>query len=159
MGDLREPSGAVLEDSPVPSSSSSSSFAPEVWTRAELATQKIIRQVQPTVASEDRRRDVIDYVQRLLRTCLGCEVFPFGSVPLKTYLPDGDIDLTAFCGFNIEEGFANDVYSMLEAEDRNPLAVFVVKDVQYIRAEVYLQNLEFSLWLVAFGLHIKMLLL
>lgn len=138
MGDLREPSGAVLEDSPVPSSSSSSSFAPEVWTRAELATQKIIRQVQPTVASEDRRRDVIDYVQRLLRTCLGCEVFPFGSVPLKTYLPDGDIDLTAFCGFNIEEGFANDVYSMLEAEDRNPLAVFVVKDVQYIRAEVKL---------------------
>ena len=77
MGDLREPNGAVLEDSPVPSSSSSSSFAPEVWVRAELATQKIIRQVQPTVASEDSRRDVIDYVQRLLRTYLGCEVILF----------------------------------------------------------------------------------
>ena len=76
---------------------------------------------------------------------------------MKTYLPDGDIDLTAFCGFNIEEGFANDVYSVLEAEDRNRLAEFVVKDVQYIRAEVYLQNLDFSLWLMAFGLRNKML--
>ncbi|KAF2287972.1 hypothetical protein GH714_003647 [Hevea brasiliensis] len=36
-------------------------------------------------------------------------VFPFGSVPLKTYLPDGDIDLTAFGGMNIEEALANDV--------------------------------------------------
>lgn len=67
-----------------------------------------------------------------------CQIFPFGSVPLKTYLPDGDIDLTAFCGFNLEEAFAKDVFSVLEAEDHNPASEFVVKDVQYIRAEVYL---------------------
>lgn len=137
MGDFREPNGVVLEESPVPSSSASS-FSPEVWARAEQTTHEIIRQVQPTVVSEERRRDVIDYVQRLLKGYLGCEVFPFGSVPLKTYLPDGDIDLTAFCGYNLEEAFANDVYSVLEAEDHNPASEFVVKDVQYIRAEVKL---------------------
>ncbi|XP_048490119.1 uncharacterized protein LOC104898183 isoform X2 [Beta vulgaris subsp. vulgaris] len=137
MGDFREPNGVVLEESSVPSSSFSlSSFSPEVWARAEQTTHEIIRQVQPTVVSEERRRDVVDYVQRLLKGYLGCEIYPFGSVPLKTYLPDGDIDLTAFCGFNLEEAFANDVFSVLEAEDHNPAAEFVVKDVQYIRAEV-----------------------
>ncbi|KAH9607877.1 hypothetical protein KSS87_013267 [Heliosperma pusillum] len=142
MGDLREPNGVIFEESVVKSSSFSSYLSSaagkEVWARAEAATQDIIRQVQPTVVSEERRRDVLDYVQRLLKGYLGCEVFPFGSVPLKTYLPDGDIDLTAFCGFNFEEAFASEVYSVLEAEDRNPAAKFVVKDVQYIRAEVKL---------------------
>ncbi|KAK9723683.1 hypothetical protein RND81_05G017700 [Saponaria officinalis] len=135
MGDLREPNGVVLEES---SYSCVSSVGQEVWARAEAATDEIIRQVQPTVVSEERRRDVVDYVHSLLKGFLGCEVFPLGSVPLKTYLPDGDIDLTAFCGFNSEEAFANEVYSVLEAQDRNPAAKFAVKDVQYIRAEVKL---------------------
>ncbi|KAL9227803.1 hypothetical protein vseg_003453 [Gypsophila vaccaria] len=133
MGDLREQDGVVLEEESVARSASV-----DVWAQAEAATEEIIRQVQPTVVSEERRRDVVDYVHCLLKGYLGCEVFPFGSVPLKTYLPDGDIDLTAFCGFNSEEAFANEVYSVLEAQDRNPAAKFVVKDVQYIRAEVKL---------------------
>lgn len=65
------------------------------------------------------------------------QVFPFGSVPLKTYLPDGDIDLTAFGGLNFEEALAQDVCSVLEREDQNIAAEFVVKDVQLIRAEVF----------------------
>lgn len=64
------------------------------------------------------------------------QVFPFGSVPLKTYLPDGDIDLTALGGTNVEEALANDVCSVLNSEDQNGAAEFVVKDVQLIRAEV-----------------------
>ncbi|KAF4393950.1 hypothetical protein G4B88_025919 [Cannabis sativa] len=161
MGDLRdwspELNGVVLEDRPSSSSSLSSSPPPppllqpppplslnqtviglEYWQRAEEATQGIIGQVQPTVVSERRRRAVIDYVQRLIRGYLGCEVFPFGSVPLKTYLPDGDIDLTAFGGLNVEEALANDVCSVLEREEKNNAAEFVVKDVQLIRAEVKL---------------------
>lgn len=64
------------------------------------------------------------------------QVFPFGSVPLKTYLPDGDIDLSAFGGLNVEEALASDVCSVLEREAHNMAAKFVVKDVQLIRAEV-----------------------
>lgn len=64
------------------------------------------------------------------------QVFSFGSVPLKTYLPDGDIDLTAFGCLNVEEALASDVCSVLEREDHNMDAEFVVKDVQLIRAEV-----------------------
>lgn len=87
MGDLRswslEQNGAVAEEKP--SSSSSSSFSSlllsnptaidsDCWPRAEEATQAIISQVQPTVVSERRRKAVIDYVQRLIRGRLRCEV-------------------------------------------------------------------------------------
>ncbi|KAL9249767.1 hypothetical protein AKJ16_DCAP22048 [Drosera capensis] len=144
MGDFREPNDPVSEDWP-PSSSSSPpwsghdeplSVGEEKWVRAERMTREIISRVRSTVASERRRRDVIDYVQRLIRDRLGCELLPFGSVPLKAYLPDGDIDLTAFGDFELEEALAKDVYSVLEAEDRNPAAEFLVKDVQYIQAEL-----------------------
>lgn len=154
MGDLRdwssEPNGSVTEDRHIPSSPSISSLQSSSpnpnptaigagrWGKAEQTTQEIISRVQPTVVSEERRKEVIDYVQRLIRGCLGCEVFPFGSVPLKTYLPDGDIDLTAFGGIPVEDALASDVCSVLEAEDRNRTAKFVVKDVQLIRAEVKL---------------------
>ncbi|XVF37424.1 hypothetical protein REPUB_Repub20aG0006700 [Reevesia pubescens] len=145
MGDLRdcspEPNGVVSEERSSSSSSSSSNQAgidAAYWKKAEEVTQGIIAKVQPTVVSEDRRKAVIDYVQRLIRNYLGCEVFPFGSVPLKTNLPDGDIDLTAFGGLNLEEALANDVCSVLEREDHNIAAEFVVKDVQLIRAEVKL---------------------
>lgn len=82
---------------------------------------------------------------RLLSDSCLLQVFPFGSVPLKTYLPDGDIDLTAFGGLNVEEALASDVCSVLEREDQNRAAEFVVKDVQLIRAEVCsLQSMSLS---------------
>ncbi|KAJ4822480.1 hypothetical protein Tsubulata_011632 [Turnera subulata] len=143
MGDLRawspEPNGAALEERLSSSSSNDqTAIGVEHWQKAEDATQGIIARVQPTLVSEERRKAVIDYVQRLIRTSIGCEVYPFGSVPLKTYLPDGDIDLTAFGGMNAEEALANDVCAILESEERNCAAEFVVKDVQLIRAEVKL---------------------
>ncbi|XP_024013513.1 uncharacterized protein LOC18020903 isoform X2 [Eutrema salsugineum] len=133
---------SVLEES----SSSFSSLPPprspsnqsEFWKRVEEATREIIEQVHPTLVSEDRRRDVIDYMQRLIKMTLGCEVHSFGSVPLKTYLPDGDIDLTAFGGPCHEEELAHKVYSVLEREEHIGGGPFVVKDVQLIRAEVKL---------------------
>lgn len=57
---------------------------------------------------------------------------------MKTYLPDGDIDLTAFGGLCHEEELANRVCKILEMEAQNGAAQFVVKDVQLIRAEVCL---------------------
>ncbi|GLT59320.1 hypothetical protein SLA2020_321460 [Shorea laevis] len=149
MSDLRDWSpelNGVVSEERLSSSSSSSSLVSsnqtgnggEIWQKAEEATQEIIALVQPTVVSEGRRKAVIDYVQRLVKKYLHCEVFPFGSVPLKTYLPDGDIDLTAFGGRNAEEALATKLCSVLEFEEKNSAAEFVVKDVQLIRAEVKL---------------------
>ena len=67
------------------------------------------------------------------------QVFPFGSVPLKTYLPDGDIDLAAFGYTCSDESLANEVRAILESEERRKDAEFEIKDVQYINAEVRLR--------------------
>lgn len=73
------------------------------------------------------------------------QVCTFGSVPLKTYLPDGDIDVTAFShDQNLKDTWANQVRDMLENEEKNQNAEFHVKEVQYIHAEVCSSlNLQF----------------
>lgn len=64
-------------------------------------------------------------------------MFTFGSVPLKTYLPDGDIDLTAFSeNENLRDNWAQEVRDKLEIEENSANAEFQVKGVQFIQAEV-----------------------
>jgi hypothetical protein len=63
----------------------------------------------------------------------------FGSVPLKTYLPDGDIDLAVFQGKGprLRDVWTYELSALLEAEGRNSLNPHRVKDVQIINAEVW----------------------
>ncbi|XP_018460090.1 uncharacterized protein LOC108831030 isoform X2 [Raphanus sativus] len=113
----------------------------ERWAVAEERTAELIACIQPNPPSEDRRNAVARYVRRLIMECfpLQVEIFTFGSVPLKTYLPDGDIDLTAFStNQNLKDSWANLVRDMLEKEEKNENAEFHVKEVQYIQAEVKL---------------------
>lgn len=65
--------------------------------------------------------------------CYSVQVLSFGSVPLKTYLPDGDIDLTVFSYQNLVEDLAKEVCSKLKCEEDSE---FQVKDVQYVHAQV-----------------------
>ncbi|XP_062173239.1 uncharacterized protein LOC133878671 [Alnus glutinosa] len=64
------------------------------------------------------------------------KVLPYGSVPLKTYLPDGDIDLTAVSCPNIENSLVSDVLAVLRREEHNEAPPYEVKDVHCIDAEV-----------------------
>ena len=60
-------------------------------------------------------------------------------MPLKTYLPDGDIDLTAISGFHLlNNTWATDVSAVLEREERNGNSEFHVKEVKCIYAEVFI---------------------
>ncbi|GMI69580.1 hypothetical protein like AT3G61690 [Hibiscus trionum] len=109
----------------------------ERWMRAEERTAELIDCIQPNTPSEGRRIAVADYVQRLISKCFPCQVFTFGSVPLKTYLPDGDIDLTTFSkNQSLKDTWAHQVRDMLENEEKNENTEFRVKEVQYIQAEV-----------------------
>ncbi|KAF3494951.1 hypothetical protein DY000_02056836 [Brassica cretica] len=112
----------------------------ERWAKAEDRTAKLIACIQPNPPSEDRRNAVARYVRRLImECCFPLQIFTFGSVPLKTYLPDGDIDLTAFStNQSLKDSWANLVRDMLEKEEKNENAEFRVKEVQYIQAEVKL---------------------
>ena len=58
-------------------------------------------------------------------------------MPLKTYLPDGDIDLTALSSLIVEETLARDVIAVLQGEEQNDNAEYEVKDTQFIDAEVF----------------------
>lgn len=142
MGDLQvwpQPNGFSTEESAPSANPHPSAIDANRWAKAELRTSEIILFIQPTVKSEQKRNEVIEYVQRLLQMRVGLQVFAFGSVPLKTYLPDGDVDLTTISSFqNIEDKWANDVRVVLEGEEHNKLAEFRVKEVQYIHAEVKL---------------------
>uniref|UniRef100_A0A0E0NUQ3 PAP/OAS1 substrate-binding-related domain-containing protein n=1 Tax=Oryza rufipogon TaxID=4529 RepID=A0A0E0NUQ3_ORYRU len=89
-------------------------------------------------AGEVVRRGGAPGARRLVGTALGCEVFAYGSVPLKTYLPDGDVDLTVLGNTSYGSTLIDDIYHILQSEEQNCDAEFEVKDLQLINAEVRL---------------------
>lgn len=67
----------------------------------------------------------------------------FGSVPLRTYLPDGDIDISMFTPLHtltdpLKETWASQLLRALEREALRPDAPFIIRDCQIIQAEVKL---------------------
>ncbi|XP_047158248.1 uncharacterized protein LOC124828895 [Vigna umbellata] len=107
----------------------------EIWKMVEERAQEILWTIEPNLLSEENRKDVIDYVRSLIGDYYGAHVLTFGSVPLKTYLPDGDIDLTALSHKDTEEDLAITVCSILEREDDPE---YQIKDIQHIPAQVQL---------------------
>lgn len=65
-------------------------------------------------------------------------------MPLKTYLPDGDIDLTVLTKQNMDDDFYGQLCSRLQNEERE--SEFHATDVQFIPAQVSL----FIYFLVSF---------
>lgn len=61
----------------------------------------------------------------------------FGSVPLKTYLPDGDIDLSIFTPqHSLRDTWAIKLQGALEEEARSSRTLLKIGDVHVINAEV-----------------------
>ncbi|CAI0560559.1 unnamed protein product [Linum tenue] len=122
MGDLRSLSSLtsstfyspMLEINPL-------SIDSELWLMAEHRIYEILSCIQPASASEKKREEVISYISRLIKAHYSCEVFAFGSVPLKTYLPDGDIDLTVLTHQSIEEGLAKGISDILQGHEHDPM--------------------------------------
>ncbi|XP_047150655.1 uncharacterized protein LOC124822671 [Vigna umbellata] len=110
---------------------------PKRWSKAEGRTRDLLTHIQPNHISETCRNAVVSYLRSLIMNSVPCQVFPFGSVPLKTYIPDGDIDLTAFCdNHHSEDRLIQDIQRILEREEKNQDAQFQVKEVKYIGAKV-----------------------
>ncbi|KAL0668781.1 hypothetical protein Bca4012_031485 [Brassica carinata] len=106
----------------------------ESWMIAEERAHEILSVIQPFFVSDRNRNEIIDYVRALIKSHDGIEVFSFGSVPLKTYLPDGDIDMTVITKQNMEHKFFEKMYNTLKSEEGKP--EFDVTDVKYIPAQV-----------------------
>uniref|UniRef100_A0A0D9X2Y3 Polymerase nucleotidyl transferase domain-containing protein n=1 Tax=Leersia perrieri TaxID=77586 RepID=A0A0D9X2Y3_9ORYZ len=112
--------------------------AAPIRAEAVRAADEVVLRVQPTEEAERRRQNVIAYLKHLFGTGLGCEVFAFGSVPLKTYLPDGDIDITLLGNTSADSTFISEVRSILELEEKDYDAELELKGLQFIDAEVKL---------------------
>ncbi|KAI4370497.1 hypothetical protein MLD38_018847 [Melastoma candidum] len=101
---------------------------------AEERAEEILLSIRPTILSEEERKEAIDCVKSVLRGYYGVEVLPFGSVPLGTYLPDGDIDLTVICRPNEEEECAKGIANFLQVRQKEE--ELQIRDVVYISAQV-----------------------
>eukprot|EP00850_Spirogloea_muscicola_P006126 SM000028S10220 [mRNA] locus=s28:895877:899293:- [translate_table: standard] len=126
---------------------------------------ELIARIQPTRQADVRRANIVEYVRHLTQRCFDCQrlsihhfgalsskpglswhcqiipkedvVFTFGSVPLKTYLPLGDIDLTIFCQIQaVKDIWAYELKRVLDSEMRNPGALYKVTGVVLIEAKV-----------------------
>lgn len=53
------------------------SFKEECLSAAEDAARLVLNCIHPTLDSEEERRDVIDYMQRLIKSHVNCEVVNF----------------------------------------------------------------------------------
>ncbi|CAH2063978.1 unnamed protein product [Thlaspi arvense] len=144
MGDIQEILSVSSSSSSSSSSLSLSTAQPkgnslptdaEFWMIGEERAHEILSTIQPIIVSDRSRNEIINYVQTLIKSHDGIEVFSFGSVPLKTYLPDGDIDLTVLTKQNMEDQFFEKLYNTLKSEEEGE-SKFHVTDVQYIPAQV-----------------------
>jgi len=104
--------------------------------------EKLIRRIRPATHSERRRESVSNFMEDIIIACFApvpVQAFMFGSVPLKTYLPDGDIDLCIFSpDTSIKDTWATRLHAKLEEEQQSPHSPFKIGDVQVINAEVKL---------------------
>ena len=71
--------------------------------------------------------------------------YVFGSVALKAYLPDGDIDFSLFQahGVPLKDTWATRLHASLQRETRKPSSNgYVVTNPQVINAEVRMQSVS-----------------
>lgn len=113
---------------------------PVVAPALRAQTEALVAAVCPAAPSERRRAGVAAYIGDLVAACFSpvpVQVFMFGSVPLKTYLPDGDIDMSIFTAdASVASTWTGRLAQKLEQEQRNPHCPYRVLNVQVINAEV-----------------------
>eukprot|EP00884_Botryococcus_braunii_P021042 jgi/Botrbrau1/7621/Bobra.0159s0070.1 len=106
----------------------------------------LIESIGPQHTSEGRRKTVIDFVRREIvlefsarQVEIGFAVY--GSVPLKTYLPDGDIDIALFhrSGRPVQHDWQETVLTSLGKVKANPSPGNLrISSIEKIEAEVKL---------------------
>ena len=69
LGSAQDPVSPSFSSNPDPWS-----IVEENWERAEEFTREIVYRIHPTVESNFKRKQVIGYVQRLVKSSLGFEV-------------------------------------------------------------------------------------
>ena len=152
-GAMRSIPDAATSTSSLPPLSSASASAPGWGAAGPVAVliDELIGALRPTPASDRRRRAVFQHVADLINGCFENEnvlVTAFGSVPLRTYLPDGDIDV---CLLGPHELLAADPcwtsrlrdhieFAEADAAAHDAVSPFAVSEIHVVHAEVRLMK-------------------
>lgn len=126
MGDIGadEANGVVMEDRLVSTNPDPSTISEDYWAVAEQTTQEVVNSIHPTLDFEEKRKDVIDYVQRLIRCSLGFQVrFPF------------------FSSLFLHVGFSQDFISFPVASFGDSWSCFVSSYLSYVGPFLLLHSL------------------
>jgi len=98
--------------------------------------------LRPNKRSESKRVSVLSFLKSLVRKSSGAQVYPHGSYALKTYLPDDEVDVSAFFSHAYESSWVQRVVNALcqEASSEQegvtrPAAHFAVQKVTVIFSE------------------------
>jgi len=76
-------SGSIIPSNPTPS-------------HLDNRVEEILGMFQPCAASENHRKQVMDFVALLIKKTLGAQCFAVGPFASKAYLPDDEVALSAF---------------------------------------------------------------
>lgn len=100
--------------------------------------EQLMKYIHPTVSSQKQRLAIFEYISNLLDS-LGLKTYLFGSVALKTYIPDGDIDISVFNKNENDSGYwYSAVCDLLQKEQMKKDQKFNISDISFINAEVKL---------------------
>jgi len=103
-------------------------------------SESLLAFISPSSASESRYTSVLHFLEMLIKRVVGAEVFCHGSFALKTYLPDADLDVSAFFSRNNEEVWVTRLVGALCQEAATPTPglgnQFLVKSVSFINGQV-----------------------
>ena len=129
------------------------------YAEGEAVTDKLLDALIPRVADEEWRNSVFTYVSDIVVNSLGAQVFQFGSGPLKTYLPDGDLDVSVVLGYGPEyddwevklmnqlnstkvRANASDVFERRLARITNAQLKYFAQDAAFITTDVFCIDAE-----------------
>ena len=112
----------------------------------ETLTNELVNSLRPTSMSEMRRRAVFEHIKELAQGCFGTAhtlVSAYGSVPLRAYLPDGDIDVCLLGDHRVidKATWTTKFQKHIEkVEAESEPHEFAVSEVSVINAEVRLMK-------------------
>jgi DNA polymerase sigma len=113
----------------------------------ETLVNELVASLRPTEAAERRRRAVFEHIKHLAQDCFGRDdtlVSAYGSVPLRAYLPDGDIDICLLGDHRVidKSNWTTKFRKYIErAENESPEAhEFAVSEISVINADVKLMK-------------------
>ena len=150
-GDATTASGTVAASRGAPSrargdgTDESASSARE-WSGLETLVNELVASLRPTELSEARRRAVFEHIKHLAQECFGTAhtlVSAYGSVPLRAYLPDGDIDVCLLGDHRVidKQQWTTKFRKYIErVENEAPPHEFAVSEISVINAEVKLMK-------------------